>query len=218
MHILEAAMKVTRDMTIKEVLAFDEEKMLDTLEMISGNFARLRYKTLRKAMEKRVTVEQAAKIGRVPLSEVLFVLNLALGVSETEIAEDLRHEPRATFEFTEANPPVKPDQIKELGDRDEKVIFVDLLPFHEARLDPMPAITDAIARMRNSQDVVLLLHPFDPIPLRELYARKGFASWAEERRPGRWYIYFFKPQVGTAAAVAPPIGHQIYERSFAAFA
>src|SRR5690606_27121423 len=80
MHILEAAMKVTRDMTIKEVLAFDEEKMLDTLEMISGNFARLRYKTLRKAMEKRVTVEQAAKIGRVPLSEVLFVLNLALGV------------------------------------------------------------------------------------------------------------------------------------------
>jgi len=210
-------MKVTRDMKIKDVLALDEEKMLNTLEMISGNFARLRYKTLRKAMEKRVTVEQAAKIGRVPLSEVLFVLNLALGVSEAEIARELAHEPRSTFEFTEDTPP-KPDQIKDLRDNDDKVIFVDLLPFHEARLDPMPAITDAIAQMRDSRDVVLIRHPFDPIPLRELYARKGFASWAEERRPGRWYIYFFKPHNGTAAAVAPPVGHQVYERAFAAFA
>lgn len=209
-------MKVTRDMTIKEVLALDEEKMLNTLEMISGNFARLRYKTLRRAMEKRVTVEQAARIGRVPLSEVLFVLNLALGVSEADIARELKNEPRSTFEFTEDAPP-KPDQIKDLGDDDANVIFVDLLPFHEARLDPMPAITDAIAKMRDSNDVVLLLHPFDPIPLRELYARKGFASWAEERRPGRWYIYIFKPHIGTAAAVAPPIGHQIYERAFAAY-
>lgn len=209
-------MKVTRDMKIKDVLALDEEKMLNTLEMISENFARLRYKTLRKAMEKRVTVEQAAKIGRVPLSEVLFVLNLAMGVSETEIARELMHEPRSTFEFTEDMPP-KPEQLKDLRDDDENAIFVDLLPFHEARLDPMPAISDAIAKMRTSKDVVLLLHPFDPIPLRELYARKGFASWAEERRPGRWYIYFFKPQVGTAAAVAPPIGHQVYERAFAAF-
>src|SRR5690606_30987264 len=113
--------------------------------------------------------------GRVPLSEVLFVLNLALGVSEAEIARELAHEPRSTFEFTEDTPP-KPDQIKDLRDNDDKVIFVDLLPFHEARLDPMPAITDAIAQMRDSRDVVLIRHPFDPIPLRELYARKGFAS------------------------------------------
>lgn len=210
-------MKVTRDMKIKDVLALDGEKMLNTLEMISGNFARLRHKALRKAMEKRVSVEQAAKIGRVPLSEVLFVLNLALGVTETEIARELAGEPRSTFEFTEENAPEKPDQLKELRDDDDNVIFVDLLPLHEARLDPMPAITDALAKMRDSNDIVLLRHPFDPIPLRELYARKGFASWAEERTPGRWYIYFFKPRIGTAAAATPPVGHRIYERAFAAF-
>jgi hypothetical protein len=210
-------MKITRDMTIKEVLAFDEEKMLNTLEMISGNFGRLRYKTLRKAMEKRVTVEQAAKIGRVPLSEVLFVLNLALGVSETEIAEELLNEPRSTFEFIEKNAPAKPAQISDIRDNADNVIFVDLLPFHEARLDPMPAITEAIAKMRTPRDVVLLLHPFDPIPLRELYAGKGFASWAEERRPGRWYIYLFKPYVSSGAAAMPPIEHQVYQQAFAAY-
>lgn len=212
----EADMKVTRDMKIKEVLAMNESKVLDTLEMISTNFSRLRHKRLRKAMEGRITVEQAAKVARIPLTEVLFVLNLALGMSEAEISEDLMKEPLAAFEYTDENPPTKPPQIAKFDDGDENLIYLDLLPFHEMHCDPMPAITDALSKVKTAQKAVLLRHPFDPIPLRELFARRGFASWSEEREPGRWYVYFYRPYVTASVAVIPPVNYAAFAKTFAA--
>ncbi len=64
-------MKVTREMKIKEVLAMNEEKVLSTLIMLAPEFERLNYPKLRRAMSGRVSVEQAAKIARVPLTEML---------------------------------------------------------------------------------------------------------------------------------------------------
>ena len=59
-------MKVTREMKIKEVLAMDEEKVLAMLVLLAPEFERLNHPKLRRAMSGRVTVEQAAKIARVP--------------------------------------------------------------------------------------------------------------------------------------------------------
>ena len=79
-------MKITRDMKIKEVLAIDEEKMLNTLFWIAPEFERLRYKKLRRAMSGRVSVEQAARIARIPITEMLYVLNLAAGEPEENLS------------------------------------------------------------------------------------------------------------------------------------
>ena len=203
-------MKVTRDMTIKQVLAMNEVKVLDTLEMISTNFSRLRYKRLRNAMAGRITVEQAAKVARTPLSEVLFVLNLALGMSEADISQDLMKEPLSVFEYSDENPPIKPAQIAKIKDDDENLIYLDLMPFHDMKCDPMPAITKTLSKIETSQKVALLRHPFDPIPLRELFARKGFASWAEERKPGKWYVYFYRPYSTASVAVIPSVKYRVF--------
>jgi hypothetical protein len=77
-----SVMKITSEMKIKEVLAFDEEKMLMTLMWLAPEFERLRYPKLRRAMSGRVSVAQAARIARVPLTEMLYVLNLAAGENE----------------------------------------------------------------------------------------------------------------------------------------
>ena len=82
-------MKVTREMKIKEVLALDEEKVLSTLQMLAPEFERLNYPKLRRALSGRVSVEQAARIARVPLTEMLYVLNLALGEDEAELSAKL---------------------------------------------------------------------------------------------------------------------------------
>ena len=48
-------------------------------------------------------------------------------------------------------------------------------------------------------DVLLVRHNYDPVPLRDLFAARSFASWAEERSPHDWYIYFYRPSAGAAA-------------------
>ena len=212
-------MKVRRDMKIGEVLAMNEEKVLKILTMLSTNFERLRHPRLRRAMGGRVSVEQAAKVARVPLTEMLYVLNLALGEDEAGLSAELFASDREDFEYTDPNPPIKPTRIKGLGDAAESVVFVDLMSFHEQRNDPLPAIMKALDKLKTARDVLLVRHPFDPIPLRELFARRyDLASWAEERQPGEWFVYFYRPAALAGASAFPPVRHEIYLKTFAAAA
>jgi hypothetical protein len=204
-------MKVRRDMKIGEVLAMNEEKVLHTLMMLSTNFERLRHPRLRRAMGGRVSVEQAAKVARVPLTEILYVLNLVLGEDEAELSAELFASDREDFEYTDPNLPTKPTQIKGIPDAGENVIFVDLMKFHEKRSDPLPAVIKELERLKTARHVLLVRHPFDPIPLREMFARRyNLASWAEERKPGEWFVYFYRPAALAGAAVYPPVRHEIY--------
>jgi hypothetical protein len=210
-------MKITRETKIRDVLSFDEEKMLNTLTWLAPEFERLRYPKLRRVMSGRVSVEQAARVARIPLTEILYVLNLALGEDEIELAAELRTNRFEDFEYRETNPPVKPWELLNAKDTDEKVHFIDLMPFHEARQDPMPAITKGIAGLKNQIDILLIKHPFDPIPLRDMLARKGFSSWAEERNQGEWFIYFYRPAVSAKVAALPPVNNRVFVKAAGAY-
>ncbi len=206
-------MKITRDMKIKEVLAINEEKMLTTLVWLAPEFERLRYKKLRRAMSGRVSVEQVARIARIPLTEMLYVLNLAIGEPEEKLSEELRGRDWTDFEFRETNPPLKPIEIINLKDDSPKVVFVDLMPYAEDKLDPMPAIAKGLVSLKRPEEILLLKHPFDPIPLRDMFARRGFLSWAEERKAGAWFIYFYRPMAKVAAAAYLPVNHKVFARA-----
>ncbi len=211
-------MKITRDMKIKEVLAIDEEKMLNTLFWLAPEFERLRYKKLRRAMSGRVSVEQAARIARIPLTEMLYVLNLAVGEREETLSAELRRTDWTDFEFRETNPPLKPMEIINLKDDSPNVLFVDLMPYAEDKLDPMPAIAKGLVGLKRPEEVLLLKHPFDPIPLRDMFARRGFASWAEERKQDEWFIYFYRPMALATAKAHFPVNHKAFAKTACAFA
>lgn len=211
-------MKITRDMKIKEVLAMNEEKMLATLFWLAPEFERLRYKKLRRAMSGRVSVEQAARIARIPITEMLYVLNLAAGEPEENLSGELAELAWADFEYHESNPPIKPMELINLKDDSPNVLFVDLMPYAEDKLDPMPAIAKGLVSLKKPEDVLLLKHPFDPIPLRDLLARKGFSSWAEERKPGVWFVYFFHLNLAAGAVAHSPVNHKVFARAACAAA
>ena len=196
-------MIVNENMKIKDVLALGEH-MLDAFMWLSPEFERLQHPKLRRAMGGRVTVAQAARVARIPLTEALYVLNLAAGSDTNELADTLRFYGRQAFEYTETNPPIKPLVIVDLNDADPRVTFVDVTGEADKRLDPMPKIAKGLVSLIDS-DVLLVRHPFDPIPLRDMFARRGFASWAEERRPGDWFIYFYRPALSTAAIACPAV-------------
>lgn len=211
-------MKITSDMKIREVLAFDEEKMLNTLFWLAPQFERLRYKKLRRAMSGRVSVEQAARIARIPLTEMLYVLNLALGEPEEILSEELRRRDWNSFEYHETNPPLKPLELINLRDDSPNIVFVDLIEYAEDKLDPMPAIAKGLVSLKRAEDILLLKHPFDPIPLRDMFARRGFSSWAEERKAGEWFIYFYHPMPSAKAIANIPLNNKVFVKTAGASA
>ena len=85
-------MRITHEMTVNDVLAIDEEKMLKTLSWLVPELERLQYPHPRRAVVGSVTIEQAARIARIPLSEMLYALNLAAGESEEVFAKEFRLE------------------------------------------------------------------------------------------------------------------------------
>ncbi len=187
-------MKVTADMKIRDVLAINEEKMLSAFLWLSQTFERLQNPLLRKVMSGRVTVSQAARIAQIPLTEALYVLNLAAGEDYADIADELNLLPKIDFEYHETNPSKKPQQLLGIFDDDNDVIFVDVMRQAEKNHDPLPIIMRNFLELKATGDTVMLInHPFNPIPLRDLFAREGFASWAEERTPNSWYIYIYRP-------------------------
>ena len=136
---------------------------------------------------------------------------------EMKIKEVLAMDDWEDFEYTDENLPVKPAEIEAAKDTDENVIFLDLMPFHEARLDPMPAIAKGLTQMKDARDILLLRHPFDPIPLREMFARRyRLASWVEERKPGNWFVYFYRPAARAAVSAHPPVRNKVFIKAFAA--
>jgi len=206
-------MKITRDMKIKEVLAIDEEKMLTALMWLAPEFERLQYPKLRRAMSGRISVAQAARIARISLTEILYVLNLAIGENEENLSEELMSAARDDFEFYESNPPIKPTEIVNLKDDNLKVVFIDLMIYADEKRDPMPAIAKGLVSLKKPEDVLLIKHPFDPIPLRDMFARRGFSSWAEERKSGEWFIYFYHPMAEAKAEAHLPVNNKVFARA-----
>ncbi len=208
-------MRITGNMKIKEVLAIDEEKMIETLMWLAPAFERLRFPKLRRAMAGRVSVAQAARIAQIPLAEMLYVTNLAIGADEAELSEELGLCNLEEFQYTDTNLPTRPSEIAAINDDHHNVTYLDLMPQADKKCDPMPMIAKGLAGLKTPDQILLLRHPFDPIPLRDMFARKGFASWAEERKEGEWFIYFYKPALAAKASAQPQVKSDVYARAFA---
>lgn len=209
-------MKVTGDMKIREVLKLDERRMIEALTWLAPEFERLSDNALRKVVANRVTVEQAARTAKLPLSEMLYVLNLAAGMEHEELSREFDVLPVAAFQVARENPARKPRELAGLRDDSERIYFLDLTELIERNEDPLPVIMHATFALESEMQVLLVRHRFDPAPLRDLLARLGFASWAEERRPSDWYIYFYRPTARAEATAYPPQTVELYLRAVAA--
>ena len=78
----------------------------------------------------------------------------------------------------------------------------------------MPDIDKGLVSLKTLQDVLLLRHPFDPIPLREMFARRhDLASWAEERKMGEWFIYLYRPAAIAKVSAHPAVPNKIFLKS-----
>ena len=104
-------------------------------------------------------------------------------------------------DFRPAAPP-KPRELLGLEDDDRLVHFVDAVskPPGEAGA----AVRSELGRLHYGDEVLLVRNSRDPQLTRFEFGRRGYASWAEERRADEWYVYFYRPHASAGAVAYRP--------------
>ncbi len=161
-------------------------QLLDVLVAASPAFRPLRNPVMRKVQSRLVTVAQAAQIAGLAPAELTRSLNAALGLATpagdepAERAEDGQARPLETFE----DAPV--------------AVELDVRPYHARGEEPFSAIMAAVARVPAGQ-ALRLRNTFEPLPLYDVLARRGFRHQARRLGPDDWEILFVRASPPTIA-------------------
>ncbi|HET7034643.1 MAG TPA: DUF2249 domain-containing protein [Thermomicrobiaceae bacterium] len=169
--------------------------LLEELANLNPAFRQLRNPLLRRVQARLVTVAQAAEMAGLEPAELVRALNTAVGASVREDAPQ-----RATDA-----PAAAPDWI----DRAEVAVEFDARPLLARGEEPFAAIVRAAQGVPAGQ-VLQLRAPFDPLPLYDVLAGRGFAGWGRQIGERDWEVFFRnegrpvrQPKAAPAAAPDP---------------
>lgn len=179
---------------ISEVLR-QHPQLVDVLVDISPAFSKLRNPMLRKVQTRLVTVAQAARIGGLDPADLTRTLNQAAGITTPDSSP-------ATNTGDGQNPVASepPAWVARAPVAKE----IDVRPMMERGEEPFRAIM-AASRSVPAGSVLLLHVGFEPLPLYDAMARKGFAHWSQQQASDRWDVRFYREgKAGAVASAAVP--------------
>ena len=191
--------------TIHAVLA-KHEHLLDVLVMASPAFEKLRNAAMRRTMARLVTVEQAARIGRVDPAVLLDRLNHAVEHPDAPLA--------APTPAAEPAPDVDPSHVPDALRRipSALVIECDVREDLRAGREPFHRIMDA-ARATPDGGVLKVRATFEPAPLYSVLAKQRFSHVTERIADDDWCVWFHRDGGDTSshppAPVAAPPGEDV---------
>lgn len=178
---------ITLDQKVGDVLKTYPE-LLDTLVDQSPHFRRLRNPLLRGLHGKLVNLGQAAAIAGIDPVALVRTLNAAVGLAPAEAP------PPAPAARKDTPPPAWLEHAPvavELDVREHQRTGDE--PFHAIMAAASAARTGQIFRLRNT---------FEPVPLYEVLAARGFASWARRLGDEDWEVFFYKEKDETATVTS----------------
>jgi hypothetical protein len=158
----------------------------ETLIAMAPPFAKLRNPLLRRSVAKVASLRQAAKVGRLPVHEMVNALRAAVGQPPIESPEEEEEERYFT---------AKPDWF-----RDD--LITDAITEGVDTPAERMAITTVLKRCGQLTDgqILELRTTFLPVPGIDLMRAKGFRTWTVEDTPGQVRTFFTPPAtVGTGS-------------------
>jgi uncharacterized protein (DUF2249 family) len=166
-------MKITQHTKISKILK-EKPEAIDIIAGINPNFKKLQNPILRRSLATRVSVKDAAKIGKIPVNEFL----KALQQSGFEVV------------FT--------DETKQLENKQDlmppdfsnrEIITLDVRPIINEGKDPFGYI-NKVAKQIKPEQILLIINDFEPIPLIEYLIGKNFIHWMKQDKEGNYLTYF----------------------------
>jgi len=144
---------------------------------LSPTFKKLKNPVLRKTVAKVATLQQAAAIGGIPVTEIVNTLRAELGQQLFE-GEDSAN--NINFE--------KPDWF----DPDKVTVSFDASPLIDAGQNPMHEV---FLRLEETgpNEIFKLTTPFVPAPIIELISKKGYAHYCLKPDQAACTTYFTIP-------------------------
>lgn len=171
---------ITPDTKVGELLA-QYPQLEEVLVAISPTYQALRNPVLRRTVAKVATLRQVAKVGNVPLGELIGRLRSAVGL-----------EPLVDGSEESTDQEVRPAWAS----ADAVVRTFDARPLIESGGHPLPQVMADLATLDSGQ-VYELLTPFVPAPLIDVAKGKGFAAYSSHEGPGLVRTYLARSSTGT---------------------
>ncbi len=170
--------------------------MVEVLARFHKHFELLRRPALRKLMTPLVTIEKAARTAQVDVDDMLAAIYAAMG-------EPLPPELTSAAAPADGTIPPPPDWIARVPD--DRRVVLDVREQVRSGEEPYHRIMRAVASLREDQ-VLCLCNIFEPVPLYDLLAQRGFGHTTERRGPQEWWVTIYRAaaQVGSENPSVPP--------------
>lgn len=173
-------MKINKNTKISELIK-ENEAAIETIVSINAHFKKLRNPLLRKILASRVTIEDAARIGKCEVAEFFNKLE--------EIGFEIEN---STSEPPKKETTMKKNENKEILAVLEsgKVTSMDVRPALAQGNDPFKEIMGALKTLQDGY-VLEIINSFEPTPLIKIINSKGYVSMVKNEDEVI-YTYFLK--------------------------
>jgi len=166
-------MKLTQDTKISRILK-EKPEAIDVIANINKNFKKLQNPILRRSLATRVSVKDAARIGDVSVNDFLKALeNIGFEVEFAQKGDE-----------QEQNLNIMPPDFS-----DKEIISLDVRPIIAEGKDPFGHINKAAKAIKSNQ-ILLIINDFEPIPLIDFLLDRGFIHWIKQDDEGNYLTYF----------------------------
>jgi len=166
-------MRIDSNTKISKILKAKPEA-IDIIADINTNFRKLQNPILRRSLAARVSVSDAARIGKVDVNTFLKALE-NIGFEVDYIDADT-----ANKKQTNSIPP---------DFSNKEIVTLDVRPIIAEGKDPFGHI-NKVAKKIKPQQVLLIINDFEPIPLVEFLVSKNFIHWLTQDEEGNYLTYF----------------------------
>lgn len=186
----------TRETRISELLRAYPD-MIEVLARYNSHFELLRRPTLRKLMAPLVTIEKAARTAQVDPAEMLAAIYRAIGQAPPSDLASANSAPESIDQGITSQPCPIPR---------ERCVVLDVRHQMRAGEEPYHQIMHSVAALGEDQ-ALQLCTIFEPVPLYDILAQRGFAHWIERRGPEEWWITFYRSAVPAERKGEPAAPH-----------
>lgn len=171
---MDSMMDITPDTKIGPLLE-NRPELESVLMEISPKYTALKNPVLRRTVAKVATLRQVARVGDVPIGELIRKLREAVGLDATPVDEN------------------RPDGAQpEWADRDEPVAELDIRPWLEAGEQPLERVMKRLNEL-NGGDILAVRAPFEPAPLMDMARQRGLEVMVHHTDCDDVQVWFYRP-------------------------
>lgn len=194
-------MKITQNTKISEILRENIEA-IDTIASINKHFEKLKNPVLRRVLAPRVSVKDAAKIGKVSVNEFLKRLE-KIGFEVSYDDETIKDEKIETNKPSLAS---------------SKIIALDVRPTILSGADPFSEIMGALKEMKDDE-TLKLINIFEPVPIIQILQDKAYKTRVEKISDNEYHTFFTKKASASHKEIVSemPISEGSFEERLVSF-